>query len=330
MTTAKRSQQLTFGKPSVNSVLEISDVNLDYDLQPNFVQIEARALSLNPIDYKLITGELNLSKKPLPRGYGSDVSGVVTAVGSSVTRIKVGDEVYSDAIGFSPFGSVCQVPESKVSVKPASLSFNEAAAIPLAGLTALQALRDKAAMKQGAKVVIFGGSGGVGSFAIQIAKALGASEVVTTSTNEDLCKSLGADRVINYRNEVASEVLKAKDYDVVFDTVGGYGHYEQGKKLLKSSGTYVSIVGDGVSIPKMVPRLLWRKFKSNFGSAGYQIFFTNSNSADLDVLSKFVDEGKLKATIDSVFQFNDEGVREMFSKQMSGRTKGKNIMEVKK
>ena len=92
------------------------------------------------------------------------------AIGSDVTRLKVGDEVYSDAIGFTPFGEVFRVPESKVSLKPQSLSFSEAAAIPLAGLTALQALRDKGSMKSGAKVVIFGGSGGVGSFAIQIAK----------------------------------------------------------------------------------------------------------------------------------------------------------------
>ncbi|GMH99215.1 hypothetical protein TrST_g6329 [Triparma strigata] len=329
-TTFKQSVHVALSNPGESGALEIRDATLSGDLKPNFVQISTRALSINPVDYKMITGELNFNKKPLPRGFGSDVAGVVEAIGSDVTRLKVGDEVYSDAIGFTPFGEVFRVPESKVSLKPQSLSFSEAAAIPLAGLTALQALRDKGSMKSGAKVVIFGGSGGVGSFAIQIAKALGASEVVTTSTNEALCKQLGADRVINYRNETASEVLQSSHYDLVFDTVGGYNHYEQGVKLLKSSGTYVTIVGDGVSLPKLIPRLLWRKFKSNFTSPGYQIFLTDSNSSDLDVLTQLVNEGKLKASIDSTFQFTDEGVREMFKKQMSGRTKGKNVMEVKK
>mmetsp|Transcript_23000 Transcript_23000/g.45893 ORF Transcript_23000/g.45893 Transcript_23000/m.45893 type:complete len:273 (-) Transcript_23000:406-1224(-) len=248
--TFKKVLHTAFADPS--TALSFSNQKPYTELDPTFVKIQVSAASLNPIDYKLVTGALKFSKKPLPRGLGSDISRVVTEVGSECKRLKVGDEIYSDAIGFSPLSEVCVVPESKVSLKPAGMSFNEAATIPLAALTALQALRNKGGMKEGMKVAIFGGSGGVGSFAIQIAKALGAAEVATTSTNEDFCKGLGADIVVNYKTDNAGD--KLKDFDIVFDTVGGIDHWMMGKKILKSTGTYVSIVGDGVAMGKMIGR----------------------------------------------------------------------------
>jgi NADPH:quinone reductase-like Zn-dependent oxidoreductase len=227
----------------------------------------------------------------------------------------------------------CAVDEKKVGLKPAKLSFNEAAAIPLAGLTALQGLRDYGKIFAGAKVLIYGGSGGVGSFALQFAKALGASMIATTSTNKELCESLGATHVVNYREAKVEEALKEYKFDLIFDTVGGHDYWVAGQELMAPSGHYCSIVGDGVSIPLLISQIIWRKLAAMVTSSPlYDIFLTDSNSADLDIIKEMVEEGKLKAAMDPAepFEFNDTGAHAMFAKLMTGRTKGKLVMEVSK
>jgi NADPH:quinone reductase-like Zn-dependent oxidoreductase len=283
-------------------------------------------LAFSPVDYKMLKGMFP-DKRPSPKGWGTDVSGTIEAVGSSVTRFKVGDAVYADAIMHSPMAEFCLIPASKVSAKPGNMDSAQATTIPLAGLTALQALRDHGKMKAGAKVCIFGGSGGVGTLAIQIAKALGASHVATTSTNEELCTSLGADVVVNYRNADVGEVLKGQDFDVVFDTVGGVNHWLAAKKIIARRGKFVTIAGDGGSMAKTMGAAVWRMFLSNFGGTSYGIFLTKNGHADLDVLTGMIQENKITATIDEPqYKFSDEGIKDMLTKLMSGRTKGKLVM----
>jgi NADPH:quinone reductase-like Zn-dependent oxidoreductase len=286
------------------------------------------------VDYKIVTGAFKIDSKPFPKLVGSDVSGTIEAVGSdSSSRLKIGDKVWSDAITFGPMADYCAVAVEKVTLKPSTLSFHEAATIPLAGLTALQALRDYGKLQNGGKVLIYGGSGGVGSLALQIAKALGASMIATTSTNKDLCESLGATHVVNYREVKVEEALQDYKFDVIFDTVGGYDHWVAAQQLMETSGHYVTIVGDGVGLYSMIPRVLWRKLVAAISSSPtYDLFLTNANADDLDVLRKMAEEKKLKAVLDPAepFEFSDDGVRALFAKIMTGRTKGKLVMEVSK
>jgi NADPH:quinone reductase-like Zn-dependent oxidoreductase len=257
------------------------------------------------VDYKIVKGEFTspADSKPFPKLIGTDVSGTIVAVGSDITSsLKVGDEVWSDAIGFGPMAEFCAVDEGKVALKPAKLSFNEAATIPLAGMTALQALRDYGKIAVGAKVLIYGGSGGVGSHALQLAKAMGASMVATTSTSKELCESLGATHVVNYREAKVEEALQEHKFDLIFDTVGGYDHWAAAQKLMAPSGHYVTITGDGVSLPFMIPRIIWRKLAALVSSSpSYDIFLTDANSADLDVLKGMVEGGEVEGC-DGYFQ----------------------------
>lgn len=286
------------------------------------------------MDYKIVTGAFKIDSKPFPKLVGSDVSGTIEAVGSdSSSRLKIGDKVWSDAITFGPMADYCAVAVEKVALKPSTLSFHEAATIPLAGLTALQALRDYGKLQNGGKVLIYGGSGGVGSLALQIAKALGASMIATTSTNKDLCESLGATHVVNYREVKVEEALQDYKFDVIFDTVGGYDHWVAAQQLMAPSGHYVTIVGDGIGLYSMIPRVMWRKLVATISSSPrYDLFLTNANADDLNVLRKMAEEKKLKAVLDPTepFEFSDDGVRALFAKIMTGRTKGKLVMEVSK
>jgi NADPH:quinone reductase-like Zn-dependent oxidoreductase len=193
------------------------------------------------------------------------------------------------------------------------------------------ALRDKGKMKNGDNVLIFGGSGGVGSLAIQFAKVLGAAKIVTTSSSVDLCKGLGANVVVNYRNETVEEKVGDIKFNVVFDCVGGIDNYTTGLKVMAKGATFVSIVGDGVSIPKMIPRLLYRKFIKSWWSFKYDIFFTSPNSQDLDTIRGWVEEGRVKAVMDQAkpFAWSEEGGVAFFKKIMEGRNKGKITLTIK-
>jgi NADPH:quinone reductase-like Zn-dependent oxidoreductase len=332
----RRSTWKAIGDPLLAATVQIEEVERPSP-GPNEVLIKCVALSINPIDYKLMLGLLP-AKGKCPRGWGTDIAGVVESVGEGVTAFKTGDEVFADAIGHGPMAEFCVVPVDMVALKPKNLNFQQAAGIPLVGLTALQGLRDQGSLKAGMRVCIFGGSGGVGTSAIQLAKALGAAYVATTSSNADLCKSVGADKVVDYRDnkDLAGSILEEGEerFDIVFDTVGGYKHWAAAQKMLRSSvGTYVTIVGDGGSVGSMIPGIMWRKLVSNFGRNNYKIYFTKSNSKDLDILRGFAEEGKLKPTMDSenggeVYKFSDSGIKSMLEKLMSHRTKGKLIMKV--
>src|SRR2546423_5621504 len=208
------------------------------------VLVRVHAAGVNVLDSKIRDGEFKLILPyRLPLILGNDVAGVVVRVGSNVRRFKLGDEVYArpnkDRIG--AFAEFISMNEDDVAIKPKALTMEEAASIPLVGLTAWQALIERANLKPGQKVLIHAGSGGVGTFAIQLAKHLGASVATTASaTKTDVVNSLGADVVIDYRKQAFETILH--DYDVVLDTVGGET-LDKSLQVLKPGGTVISVAG---------------------------------------------------------------------------------------
>src|SRR4051794_27792277 len=213
-------------------------------LRDDDVLIQVHAASLNVLDSKIRDGEFKLILPyRLPLILGNDVAGVIVRVGPRVQRFKVGDEVYArpdkDRIG--TFAELIAVKEADVAIKPKTLTMEEAASIPLVGLTAWQALIENAQLRKGQKVLIHAGSGGVGTFAIQLAKHLGAFVATTTSTaNVDWVGDLGADRVIDYRREDFEQALR--DIDVVVDPLGGE-NLEKSLRVLRPGGLAIGIGG---------------------------------------------------------------------------------------
>jgi NADPH:quinone reductase-like Zn-dependent oxidoreductase len=216
----------------------------DPQLRDDDVLVQIHAAGLNPLDSKIMAGEFKLILPyRLPLVLGNEAAGVVVRVGPKVKRFKPGDEVYGrpdkDRIG--TFAELIAMNESDVALKPSSLSMEEAASIPLVGLTAWQALIERANLKKGQKVLIHAGSGGVGTFAIQLAKHIGATVATTTSTaNVALVRNLGADVVIDYKKEKFETILK--DYDVVLNSLGK-DTLEKSLQVLKPGGKLISISG---------------------------------------------------------------------------------------
>lgn len=214
------------------------------EINEHEVLAEIHAASINPIDFKIRDGKVKmLLKYEMPLILGNDFSGVIVQVGSKVTHFKVGDEIYArprkNKIG--TFAEYIAIHEDDIALKPENLSFEEAASIPLVGLTSYQALHDIMQLKKGQKILIHAGSGGVGTFAIQLAKIMGAT--VTTTASEagaNLVKSLGADEIINYKTEKFEDILT--NYDAVFDTIGGTT-LEKSFNIIKSGGNIVSVSG---------------------------------------------------------------------------------------
>ena len=240
------------------------------------VLAEIHAASINPIDFKIRDGKVKmLLKYEMPLILGNDFSGVITKVGSKVTRFKVGDEIYArprkNKIG--TFAEYIAIHEDDIALKPKDLSFEEAASIPLIGLTSYQALHDIMQLQKGQKILIHAGSGGVGTFAIQLAKIMGAT--VTTTASEagaNLVKSLGADEIINYKTEKFEDILK--DYDAVFDTIGGTT-LEKSFNIIKSGGNIVSVSG--------MPNA---RFGKEFGSGFFKTLLFSLASKKLTALEK--------------------------------------------
>src|SRR5437899_3449670 len=213
--------------------------------RPDEILVQVHAAGLNPIDNMIPKGTFKpILRLQLPATLGSDLAGVVVEVGSRVTRFKPGDAVFASIFDLSGTGAIAEfalVPESAAAPKPANLDFVQAASIPMVGLTSWQALKERAKLKPGQKVFIPAGSGGIGTFAIQLAKHLGAKVGTTTSTgNVDLVQSLGADEVIDYKKREFEEVLR--DYDAVLGTVRG-NTIEKSLRILKSGSTVISLVG---------------------------------------------------------------------------------------
>lgn len=303
------------------------------------VLVEMKAASVNPIDWKLVHGDLKLLLKlDFPQILGSDGAGVIREVGSGVTALQPGDEVFFRC-GKGDIGTYAEyftLPAELVAKKPSRLSFEEAAGIPLVGLTAYQALVEKGGMKAGSRVLIHAGSGGVGSFAIQLAKAYDAYVVTTASQkNFEMLKSLGADEVIDYHTQRIDEVCS--DIDIVFDTLGKSVH-ESSYKVMKPGGILVSLLGipdpgtvKGYTGNFMVNTLArlnqWsRERQARKHQATYKHLLMYSDSKQLATLGKLIDEGKIHSVIDRKFPLDQ--LREAFEYSATGRAKGKIIINI--
>ncbi|EMX0189757.1 NADP-dependent oxidoreductase [Bacillus cereus] len=304
------------------------------------VLAEIHAASINPIDFKIRDGKVKmLLKYEMPLILGNDFAGVITKVGSKVTRFKVGDEIYArprkNKIG--TFAEYIAIHEDDIALKPKNLSFEEAASIPLVGLTSYQALHDIMQLQKGQKILIHAGSGGVGTFAIQLAKIMGA--IVTTTASEagaNLVTSLGADEIINYKTEKFEDILK--NYDAVFNTIGG-ATLEKSFNIIKRGGNIVSVSG-------MPNARFGKEFGSGFfktllfslaskkltalekkHNAQYSFLFMKPSGDQLRTIANYIEAGQIKPVIDRVFPFEDAQKAMEYSE--SGRAKGKIIVKIK-
>mmetsp|Transcript_14960 Transcript_14960/g.47170 ORF Transcript_14960/g.47170 Transcript_14960/m.47170 type:complete len:334 (-) Transcript_14960:58-1059(-) len=323
------------GDPTSPDVLSVVDDAAVPEPAADQVLVKVSCASVNPIDYKLVAGDFP-GKKAGP--FGCDVSGTVAKLGPGCDAFKVGDRVYADAIKTpGSFAEYALVPAAALGRMPKNISFKEAAALPLAGLTALQAFQTHGKLKEGQKVAVLGGSGGVGSLAVQIAKALGAAHVYATGSAVDLIKGLGADTVINYKEQDVVAAMTGLELDIVFDTVGGYDNWVAGQAALKTGGIYLSIVGDGGSIASIMASMLWRNVKGVFGVLGptYKVFLTSTDApavtADMRTLTELVESGALKPLVDARdFALTTAGVGDIVKASMTHRTKGKLVLTVSK
>jgi alcohol dehydrogenase len=304
------------------------------------VLIQIHAAGVNPLDAKIRDGEFKLILPyRLPLILGNDLAGTVVRVGTRVRRLKPGDEVYArppkDRIG--TFAEFIAIREDAVALKPKALSMEKAASIPLVGLTAWQALVERAQLKKGQKVLIHAGSGGVGTFAIQLAKHLGATVATTAgAANTGLMKQLGADIVIDYRKDDFAAVLK--DYDVVLDTQGG-NTLEKSLQVLKPGGKLIGIAGPpdpdfarqmGASwFLKTVMRFLSYRIRkaAKRRDITYSFLFMRADGDQLAQIARLVDAGAIKPVIDRTFPF--EATADALTYVETGRAKGKVVIKVR-
>lgn len=301
-------------------------------LQANDVLIAVKAAAINPIDKSIILGNLQgMLPIPLPSTSAYDVSGIIVEKGNNVSDFEIGDLVYS-RVPQEQMGTLAEfvsVTSEAVSKKPGNISFEEAASLPLAALTALQSL-EYANIKANDKVLIHAGSGGVGSFAIQYAKAKGAYVYTTTSTNNVAwVKELGADRVIDYKTEDYKNIVK--DADIVFDTLGKNYSIES-FQVVKKGGIVVSVVGplDEESAKMFgIPDYKLREEIANASTeknAEYKFIFMHPNGAHLNDIKSMIEDDKIKPIVDKVYLFSE--AIDAFEHLATGRAKGKIVIKI--
>lgn len=283
-------------------------------IKPDQLLVKVHASSVNPIDWKTRKGMLSiLTGNKFPLILGFDVAGEVVEVGSQVTRFKVGDAIYgSTSFPGGAYAEFAAISENLATPKPNNLSYAEAATIPLAALTALQALRDLGNIKSGQRVLINGASGGVGIFAVQIAKALGAEVTgVCSSDNLNLVKSLNADLVIDYTHQDFTE--GNVQYDIIFDAVAKRA-FSNCRKVLKPNGVYIS------TLP--TPEVIVQGFLTMF-LPGQKVKFVleQPNSQDLIYLKELIETGKMRTVIDRTYPLEELAAAHEYSE--GERTVGK-------
>ena len=310
----------------------------DPEPQENDVLIRIHAAGVNLVDSKIRNGEFkSFLGYRLPLILGHDVAGVVVRVGSRVRRFKPGDEVYAADGRAGAFAEFIATKEDDVAIKPTALTMAEAASIPLVGLTAWQVLIERAKLKPGQKVLIHAGSGGVGTFAIQLAKHVGATVATTTSTdNVDLVRRLGADVVIDYKKEDFANVLR--DYDVVLNSLDKVT-LEKSLRVLKPGGQLISISGPpdaafarsiGASwVVRMVMAALSRGIRAQAQrrQVQYSFLFMRANGGQLAEITSLIDNGVIRPVVDRVFPF--ASTMEAMAYVETGRAKGKVVVSVR-
>ena len=312
----------------------------DPQMREDDVLIEIYAAGVNPLDSKIRNGEFKLLLPyRLPFILGNELAGVVVRVGSRVRQFKPGDDVYArtDKNRIGTFAQFIAVSEQDVAIKPKSLTMEEAASIPLVGLTAWQALVEMAKLKKGQKVLIHAGAGGVGTFAIQLAKHLGATVATTTSSaNIDLVKRLGADIVIDYKKDAFENVLH--DCDVVLNSLDE-ATLKKSVQVLKPGGKLISISGPpdpafakqlGLSwVLELVMRLLSFRIRRHARrhQIDYSFLFMRANGDQLRQIGSLIDAGIIRPVVDRVFPF--ESTKEAMAYVETGRAKGKVVVKIR-
>lgn len=306
----------------------------------NDILVQVHAASVNLLDSKIRNGEFKiiLSYKT-PFALGHDVSGIVTKIGTKVSNFKVGDEIYARVSDYriGTFAEYISINENDAAIKPKNLSMEEAASIPLVGLTVWQALIEKANLKKGQKVFIQAGSGGVGTFAIQLAKHLGATVATTTSAaNTDLVRSMGADIIIDYKKENFETILR--DYDVVLNSQDTKA-LQSSLKVLKRGGTVISISGpadpefglqnNANFLLRMMLKLLSAGIRKKAKRLGvnFSFLFMKARGHQLRQITSLIELGAIKPVIDKIFPF--EQTNEALAYVETGRTKGKVVIKVR-
>ncbi|MDC7707023.1 NADP-dependent oxidoreductase [Vogesella indigofera] len=325
-----------YGKSPGIGLAEVSRPTLKADE----LLVQVHAASVNPIDNMIPTGMFKpVLHFQLPATLGSDLAGVVTEVGRNVTRFKPGDAVFASIfdLGTGAIAEFAVVPERAAALKPANLDFVQAAAIPMVGLTSWQALKERANLQAGQKVFIPAGSGGIGTFAIQLAKHLGATVGTTTSTgNVELVRSLGADEVVDYKQQAFENVLR--DYDAVLGTVRGDA-IEKSIAILKPGSRIVSLIGplDAAFarakrlnfVLRFVFGLMSRKIMrlAKKRDVSYSFLFMHPDGAQLTEIGKLLETQRIKPVIDKVFPF--EQAKEALEYLAQGRAKGKVVVKMR-
>lgn len=308
-----------------SDVFEIEEIELP-QIKPDQMLVKVCATSIDPIEWKMRQGMLKLltgSKFPIILGF--DVSGRVVEVGSQVTRFKPGDLIYAclDQLKGGAYAEYAVVSEKVAALKPTNMTYEQAAAVPLAALTALQALRDQGQLKAEQRVLVNGASGGVGTFAIQVAKALGASEVtgVCSGANLERVKSLGADRVIDYTQEDFTQQVFTPDqekYDLVFDIVGNRSLSEC-KSVLQPWGRYVTT--------QPYPSNYFQSFLTSLlPGQRYKVILLKTNGVDLADLTKQIEAGKIQSVIDRTYSLSQ--IAEAHAYSETERAVGKIVITI--
>jgi NADPH:quinone reductase-like Zn-dependent oxidoreductase len=308
-----------YGPPETLRMAEVDKPAPDADR----VLVKVRAASINAADWHVLRGKPLFSRatlgllRPKHKILGVDIAGQVEAVGSGVTRFKAGDEVFANLLdhGYGGFAEYASVPVDVLSLKPANRSFEEAAAVPMAAVTALQGLGHHGEIQPTHKVLINGASGGVGSFAVQLAKAYGAEVTAVTSTqNLDLVRSLGADHVLDYTT--ADFVGGGRRYDLILDTVGNRSVRDLRRAL--AEGGKASVTGF-----TSVAKLLAVSLRGGRDVAMVQAHVT---AKDLELLSELIEAGKVRPQIDRRYRFADLPAAIAYLEQ--GHARGKVVAEV--
>lgn len=308
-------------------------------IKPDEILVLVHAVGLNPIDTMIPKGAFKpIIKLQLPAIMGSDLAGVVVEVGNRVTRFNPGDAVYASIfdLGSGSLAEYAVVPESAAAIKPEKLDFVQAASIPMVGLTSWQALKERAGMKSGQKVFIPAGSGGIGTFAIQLAKYLGAKVATTTSRqNSDLVKRLGADEVIDYKTQAFEKLLRG--YDAVLWTVKGDA-IEKALQVMNPNSRLISLIGPpdaafarkrGMNfLMKLVFGLISSKIirLAKKRNIEYAFMFVHPDGQQLAEIGKLIDEGHIQPVIDKVFPFDQTLQALAYLEQ--GRAKGKVVVQL--
>ncbi|WP_333906995.1 NADP-dependent oxidoreductase [Delftia acidovorans] len=322
-----------------NRALQLAEVP-EPQLRDDEVLVQVHAAGVNQLDSKIRDGQFKLILPyRLPLILGHDVAGVVVKAGPRVRQFKPGDEVYArtDDFRIGTFAEFVPVKESSLAPKPKGLTMEEAASIPLVGLTAWQALVETAKLTKGQRVFIQAGSGGVGTFAIQLARHLGATVATTTSAaNFELVKSLGADVAIDYRTQDFEDVLH--DYDVVLNSQDGktlgksLRVLKGGAKLISISGPPDPAFGRNIAAPafvRLVMRLLSSGIRRRARGRGidYSFLFMRANGGQLREITRLIEAGAIRPVVDKVFAF--ESTNEALAYAEAGHAKGKVVIKIR-